>query len=38
MNQKVVVIDGKTYKSVDEMPPDIRAKYEEAMRGLDRDR
>ena len=38
MNQKIVVIDGKTYKSVDEMPPDIRAKYEEAMRGLDRDR
>ena len=38
MNQKIVVIDGKTYKSVDEMPPDIRAKYEEAMLGLDRDR
>jgi hypothetical protein len=38
MNQKIIVIDGKTYKSVDEMPPDIRAKYEEAMRGLDRDR
>ena len=38
MNQKFIVIDGKTYKSVDEMPPDIRAKYEEAMRGLDRDR
>jgi hypothetical protein len=38
MNQKIVVIDGKTYKSVEEMPPDIRAKYEEAMRGLDRDR
>jgi hypothetical protein len=38
MNQKFVVIDGKTYKSVDEMPPDIRAKYEDAMRGLDRDR
>lgn len=38
MNQKFIVIDGKTYKSVDEMPPDIRAKYEEAMRALDRDR
>lgn len=38
MNQRLIVIDGKTYKSVDEMPPDIRAKYEEAMRGLDRDR
>ena len=38
MNQKFIVIDGKTYKSVDEMPPEIRAKYEEAMRSLDRDR
>jgi hypothetical protein len=38
MNQKFIVIDGKTYKSVDEMPPDIRAKYEEAMRSLDKDR
>jgi hypothetical protein len=38
MNQRLIVIDGKTYTSVDEMPPDIRAKYEEAMRGLDRDR
>ena len=38
MNQKIIVIDGKTYKSVDEMPPDIRAKYEEAIRGMDRDR
>ena len=38
MNQKFIVIDGKTYKSVDEMPPDIRAIYEAAMRGLDRDR
>jgi len=38
MNQRFIVIDGKTYKSVDEMPPDIRAKYEEAMRNLDKDR
>jgi hypothetical protein len=38
MNQRFIVIDGKTYKSVDEMPADIRTKYEEAMRGLDRDR
>jgi hypothetical protein len=37
MNQKFIVIDGKTYKSVDEMPPDIRATYEEAMRSLDKD-
>lgn len=38
MNQKFIVIDGKTYKSLDEMPTDIRAKYEEAMRSLDKDR
>jgi hypothetical protein len=34
MNPKVIVIDGKTYHSVDEMPPDVRQKYEEAMRSL----
>ena len=34
MNPKVIVIDGKTYKSVDEMPPDVRQKYEQAMRSL----
>ena len=34
MNSKVIVIDGKTYHSVDEMPPDVRQKYEEAMRAL----
>jgi hypothetical protein len=34
MNPKVVVIDGKTYHSVDEMPAEIRQKYEEAMRSL----
>jgi hypothetical protein len=38
MNQRLIVIDGKTYRSIDEMPPDIRAKYEEALRTLDRDR
>jgi hypothetical protein len=38
MKQKLIVIDGKTYKSVDEMPPDIRAIYEEAMRSVDKDR
>jgi len=31
MNHKFIVIDGKTYNSVDEMPPDIRQKYEQAM-------
>jgi hypothetical protein len=34
VNPKVIVIDGKTYNSPDEMPPDIRQKYEQAMRSL----
>lgn len=34
MNSKVIVIDGKTYNNVDQMPPDIRQKYEQAMRSL----
>lgn len=34
VNAKVIVIDGQTYNSVDEMPPDIRQKYEQAMRSL----
>lgn len=34
MNPKVIVIDGKTYNSVEELPPDIRKKYEQAMRTL----
>jgi len=34
MNPKFIVIDGKTYSSVDEMSPDVRAKYEEAMQKL----
>jgi hypothetical protein len=34
MNPKRIVIDGKTYTSVEEMPPDIRQKYEQAMRSL----
>lgn len=38
MKQNFIVIDGKSYKSVDEMPEDIRAKYEEAMRSLDKNR
>jgi len=36
MKQNIIVIDGKTYKSVDEMPEDIRGKYEDAMRNLDK--
>ena len=35
MNQKRIVIDGKTYNSVNDMPPDVRARYEQAMRGLE---
>ena len=34
MNPKMIVIDGKTYKSVEEMPPDVRQKYERAMQSL----
>jgi hypothetical protein len=34
MNSKVIVIDGKTYHSVEEMSPEIRQKYEQAMRSL----
>ncbi len=34
MNPKIIVIDGKTYNSVEEMPPDIRQKYEQAMDSL----
>jgi len=38
MNQKLIVIDGKTYRSVDEMPEDVRRNYESAMRNLDNNR
>ena len=34
MNPKIIVIDGKTYHSVEDMPPDIRQKYEQAIRSL----
>lgn len=34
MDPKVIVIDGKTYHGVDEMPADIREKYEQVMRSL----
>lgn len=34
MNPRIIVIDGKTYHSVDEMPADIRHKYEQAIRSL----
>jgi hypothetical protein len=35
MNPKLIVIDGKTYKSVDEMPEEVRRNYESAMSQLD---
>ena len=39
MNPKLIVIDGKTYKSVEEMPEDVRRNYESAMSQLaDNDR
>lgn len=38
MNPKLIVIDGKTYNSVEEMPMEVRALYEEAMRNMSRDR
>lgn len=34
MNSKLIVIDGKAYKSVDDMPEDVRRKYELAMDSL----
>lgn len=34
MNPNSIVIDGRTYNSVDEMPEDVRQKYEQAMRSL----
>ena len=33
-----IIVDGKTYNSVDELPPDVRAKYEQAMGALDANR
>ena len=34
MRPRIIVIDGKTYNSVDEMPADVRQRYEQAMRTL----
>jgi len=34
MNPKKIVIDGKTYSSVEEMPEDVRQKYELALQAL----
>ncbi len=35
MGAKVIVLNGKTYHSIEEMPPDVREKYELAMCLLD---
>src|ERR1043165_291451 len=35
MRSRRIVINGKTYNSIDELPEDLRQKYEEAMRKLD---
>src|SRR5512143_2211589 len=35
MNAKLIVLNGKTYRSIEEMPPDVREKYELAMCLLD---
>ena len=34
MNPRIIVIDGKTYHSVDEMPPEVRQQYEQAIHSL----
>jgi hypothetical protein len=34
MKPKIIVIDGKTYNSGEEMPPGVRQKYEAAIRSL----
>jgi hypothetical protein len=34
MKPRRIVIDGKSYNSVDEMPEDVKRNYEEAMRGF----
>ncbi|MEW6285548.1 MAG: hypothetical protein AB1509_04935 [Chloroflexota bacterium] len=37
MNSNIIVIDGKTYHSVDEMPAEVRARYEQAAASLRRE-
>lgn len=34
MSSKLILIDGKTYDSIDEMPEDVRQQYEETMSTL----
>lgn len=38
MNQKLIVIDGKVYKSLEEVPGEVRKKYEAALENMDGDR
>ena len=38
MNPKMIVIDGKTYNSVNDMPADVRRRYEAALGTLDKNR
>lgn len=38
MNPRLIVIDGKTYNNINEMPPEVRRQYDEAMRNVSRDR
>ena len=33
-----IIADGKTYNSLDELPPEVRAKYEQAMSAMDANR
>jgi len=37
MDQKLIVINGRTYKSVEEMPEDVRRNYEQALGNMDKD-
>jgi hypothetical protein len=37
MNPKRIVIDGKSYDSVNEMPADVRRQYEKTMRSVGRE-
>ena len=36
MQQRLIVVDGQVYNDVNEMPPDIRALYEDALRNANR--
>lgn len=34
MKPQLIIMDGRTYHSVDEMPPEVRARYEQAMESV----